>query len=884
MRNDDFIFQPFSLRDVHFRNPFYVASGPTTRSLKQLMRAEECGWGGASIKLTIGPEPYINREPRYGWFADQGIFAFTAEKRLTPDEGLELVETAREHTSELVIMANITYAGEKNVKEGWGALARQFEDAGAHIIELNMCCPNMSYNVELSNKRQVSMPRTGASLGQDAEAVSHITKVVTESVSIPVIVKLTPEGGGIAQVAEACYEAGADAVGGTANRLAIPPFDIYHPGRSPVALQRELSLSCLSGEFIKPLALRDVYEIRKQVGAEPIITATGGIRNFEDIVQMTFMGASLYGICTETILSGYGFLQELINDLRKYLLEVGYTSLDDFRGSIVDDIRSAETVTLSEGHAQVKDKSLAAPCVVACPNYVPAQGYVMAVARGDIRKAYDLITASSPLQSVCGHVCSRPCESACIRADIDEAVRIREIKRFVLEYGCEQGWIPDWHVPLKNNRKIAIIGAGPAGLSAAYYLQLAGYDVTIFEKEEKAGGLLRYGIPRFRLPLEALDYEIHLIEQLGVIIKTAHQLPTDFTISQLRDDGYSAIILAIGAQVSMPLNVPGEASNGCYAAIEFLDRIQRGESPRIGDRVAVIGGGFSAVDVARICVRLGAKEVYIAYRRTKDEMPADAEDINAAEEEGVQLMYLVSPKEIVTSSDGKIKSIRLVNCTLGEKDTSGRRRPVKVEGTEFSLKVDTVITALGQKIKDLTDPEWSKLTRNGIIEVDPGTFKTNQPDVYAVGDAVFGASDIISAIASGKRAAVTVYKSIAGKKALLGSIPELNPVESNFVLERKGNVKRIPSVSNEVISARDRTGNSRIYTRAYTYEDVVAEARRCLNCGCGEGCLLCVDLCSSFAISHVDGMLCIDEVECVGCGVCVWRCPNDNLTMIPVEN
>ena len=884
MRNDDFVFQPFSIRDVHFRNPFYVASGPTTRSLKQLMRAEECGWGGASIKLTIGPEPYINREPRYGWFANQGIFAFTAEKRLTPDEGLRLVEEARKHTSELVIMANITYAGEKDVKEGWGDLARQFEVAGAHIIELNMCCPNMSYNVELSNKRETSMPRTGASLGQDAEAVSHITKVVTESVSIPVFVKLTPEGGRIAHVAKACFEAGADAVGGTANRLAIPPFDIYDPGKSPFALQSELSLSCFSGEFIKPLALRDVYEIRKLVGTGLVITATGGIRNFEDIVQMTFMGASLFGICTETILRGYGFLQKLINDLREYLLDVGYTSLDDFRGSIVDDIRSAETVTLSEGHAHVKDKTLSAPCVVSCPNYVPAQGYVMAVARGDIRKAYDLITASSPLQSVCGYVCNHPCESACIRTNIDEAIRIREIKRFVLEYGCEKGWTPNWNMPQKSNQKIAVIGAGPAGLSAAYYLQLAGYDVTIFEKEKKAGGLLRYGIPRFRLPLEALGYEIHLIEQLGVIIKTAHQLPTDFTISQLRDDGYKAIILAIGAQVSMPLNVPGEDSDGYYTAIEFLDKIHRGEKPRIGKRVAVIGGGFSAVDVARICVRLGAKEVYIAYRRTKDEMPANAEEINAAEEEGVKLMYLVSPKKIVANGNGKISSIRLVNCTLGEHDASYRRRPIDVEGTEFSLKADTVISAMGQKVEDFDDPEWSHLARNGIFKVDPGTFRTNQSDVYAVGDAALGASDIISAIASGKRAAVAVDSSIAGEKASLGSIPELNPVERNFVLERKGNAKRVPAISKDGIEAQDRIGNSQICTRSYTYEEAVAEAKRCLNCGCGEGCLLCIDLCNSFAISHVDGMLCIDEVECVGCGVCVWRCPNDNLVMIPVEN
>ncbi|MCK5346851.1 MAG: hypothetical protein KAR20_25760, partial [Candidatus Heimdallarchaeota archaeon] len=280
----DFVFDPFSIGDVHFRNPFFVASGPTTRNLKQLIRAEECGWGAASIKLTIAPNPYINREPRYGWFENQGIFSFTTEKRLAPDQGLKLVEDARKNTSELVIMANITYAGEEGLKKGWGELARQFESAGAHVIELNMCCPNMSYNMELSNKCDISGPKTGASLGQDAEAVSMITKAVMESVSIPVFVKLTPEGGKIANVTKACFDVGAHAVGGTGNRMAIPPFDIYNPTASPYHLQKELSLSCFAGEFIKPLALRDVYEMRKMVGPKPIITGAGGLRDYRDII------------------------------------------------------------------------------------------------------------------------------------------------------------------------------------------------------------------------------------------------------------------------------------------------------------------------------------------------------------------------------------------------------------------------------------------------------------------------------------------------------------------------------------------------------------------------------------------------------------------------
>lgn len=875
----NFVFQPVEIKGVTFRNPLYIASGPTTRTIRQVKRAEECGWGGVSLKLSISPEPYINREPRYGWFTDQGIFAFTAEKRLLPEQCLELIRQSRQQTSDLVIMANITYAGEEDIRTGWGGFARQCEQAGAHIIELNMCCPNMSYNVELSGKEEVSGPRTGASLGQDPEAVSTITRAVKESVSIPVFVKLTPEGGKIAEVAKACFEAGADAVGTTANRLAIPPFDIYNPAASPFHLQKELSLSCFAGEAIKPLGLRDVYEMRRLIGPGPVITGTGGIRNHRDVIQMAFMGANLFGICTETIISGFDLVRDMIDGIREYMKETGYSSLEAFQGSIVNQLQSAKTVTLSKGYAQVKDRTLSAPCVVACPNHVPAQGYVMAVARQDFRKAYDLITTSSPLQSVCGYACTHPCESACIRGNIDEPIRIKEIKRFVLEYGRQQGWTPSLQVAGKRDQKIAVIGSGPAGLSAAFYLQLAGYEVTIFEKEKAAGGLLRYGIPRFRLPAAVIDDELEMITRLGIIIKTSRELGKDFQIADLKRDGFQAVILAIGAAQSLPLNLPGESARGYYTALEFLEKIQQGEPPEIGGRVVVIGGGFSAVDAARTCLRFGAKEVYIAYRRTKDEMPATPEEVLKAEEEGVKIMYLVSPKQIM-SDNHQIKGIRLVNFVLGDKDGSDRRRPVEVEGTEFTLEADTIISALGQQLDQLADSELSLIIKNGAIEADPRTFETPVPNVYAIGDAALGASDIISSIGSGKRAAAAVDAKLAGAEAVIRPVEELSEVDRNHVLETKGNTPRKASVSNHTMEQGDRIRHFEIYSRAFTEEEAVEEAARCLNCGCGEGCMICADICNSFAISSVDLKPFVNKDECVGCGICVWRCPNDNLEMI----
>jgi len=885
----DFFFQPVEFKNVTFRNPLYIASGPTTRSIRQVMRAEECGWGGVSLKLSIAPEPYINREPRYGWFKDKGIFAFTAEKRLLPEQCLELIEQSRKHTSDLVIMANITYAGDEDIHTGWGGFARQCEEAGAHIIELNMCCPNMSYNVELSSKDNIAGPKTGASLGQDAEAVATITKAVKECVSIPVFVKLTPEGGKIAEVAKACFEAGADVVGTTANRLAIPPFDIYNPAASPFHLQKELSLSCFAGEIIKPLGLRDVYEMRKLIGPGPLISGTGGIRDYRDVIQMAFMGANLYGICTETIISGFDLVRDMLDGIRKYMAETGYTSLDEFQGSIVNELQSAKTVTLSKGQAQVKDRTLSAPCVVACPNYVPAQGYVMAVARQDFRKAYDLITTSSPLQSVCGYTCNHPCETSCIRGNIDESIRIKEIKRFVLEYGKKRGWAPDLNVAEKKGRKIAVIGGGPSGLSTAFYLQLAGYEVTIFEKEAAAGGLLRYGIPRFRLPTEVIDYEIEMIENLGVTIKTSTELGKDYSISGLKQDGFHSVVLAVGAPQSLALYVPGEtdaagesgqAVGGYYTAVDFLEKIQKEENPGIGHKVVVIGGGFSAVDAARTCLRLGAGEVYIAYRRTKEEMPATREEIEEAEEEGVKIMYLVSPKQIV-SDKGKINSIRMVNYVLGETDASDRRRPVEVEGTEFTLAVDTVISALGQKLDALPDQDMLRFIAQGKIEADPDTYETNMPDVYAVGDAVLGASDIISAVASGKRAAAAIDKKIAGSDAVMRPVGKPSQVDRDHVLETKGNTARAASVRNHTMEAHARIQSFELYSRPFTETEAVDEATRCLNCGCGEGCMICADICNAFAISSVENKPLVDKEECVGCGICVWRCPNDNLEMIP---
>jgi len=350
----------FEVGGLTFRNPFVVASGPATKHITQLIEAERCGWGGASLKLAIEPEPYINLEPRYKWFKQQQYLAFSAEKRLTLEEALRLTEQARKHTKELIILANIAYTGEgprsagtQRGMDGWIDMARKCVEAGAHALELNMCCPNMSFNLQVSGEEQRTV-QSGASLGQNAQIVGEATRIIVDAVDVPVFVKLTPEGGRIAEVAQACFANGASVVGTTANRLAIPEFDIHNPSSGPFPFQVEPSVACFSGGWIKPLALRDVFEIRKSVGPNGCILGTGGVRNYVDAIQMMMCGADMIGICTEVMLRGFAILSEMLANIEKFMAQHGYRSYRDFRDLAVKAIAPADKLTLKQVYAQVE--------------------------------------------------------------------------------------------------------------------------------------------------------------------------------------------------------------------------------------------------------------------------------------------------------------------------------------------------------------------------------------------------------------------------------------------------------------------------------------------------------------------------------------------------
>ena len=815
---------PVTIGGVTFKNPFYVASGPTTKSVKQLKRIEETGWAAASIKLSIDPAPYINRKPRYGIFKDRDALAFTTEKRLTFAEGLKLIADAKPKLHDLKLMANITYAGDAGVS-GWVNMAKKFEEVGADIIELNMCCPNMSYNLELtSGGSQTASKQTGASMGQNANVAAEIVKAVKEAISIPLFVKLTPEGGKIAQVAKSLYDAGADAVGGTGNRMGIPPINLDNPEKAFYHLQDEVSMSCYCSGWLKPLAQRDTYEIRKVCGKEPPIMAAGGIRDWKDAVEMVMCGGNLIGVCAETLVSGYDICRPMITGMHDYMEKHGYKSLDDFRSILVDEVKTATDVTLYAGYARIKDPNLSAPCKAACPHHVPVQAYVQKILKGEYREAYDLITGKNALQNLCALVCTHPCEDACVRGSIDAPVKIRELKRFVLEYGKAQGWKPAWANAEPNGHKVAVIGAGPCGLSCAAELVKGGYDVTVFEKEATAGGALRYAIPDYAGHKAVLDEEVENLKACGVKFVFG---TTVSDIARLKAEGFEKVFAAVGAGKKTASPIEGEDAR------EFLYKVNCGEKPAVSQRVVVIGGGFAAVDAARCAVRLGAKNVTVLNPAGFSKRSGDAEALNEAKEEGVVLFDKIQITE--TAPD-------MISFTK--------------DGAEMTIKCDQII-----------------VENTYVAEVPAGDEET-----LVVTSAKI--TNIISAITAGKNAAAGIDKLIRGEEATLSAVAPVKTVSAEAVRQRSGYLKRDVNPVALNAKAAERKENFDAYKRVMTAAEAVKEAERCLNCGCGEGCQLCKTICTDFAPEIVDAdTMHIRSEKCVACGMCFNRCPNGNIEM-----
>ena len=499
-----------------------------------------------------------------------------------------------------------------------------------------------------------------------------------------------------------------------------------------------------------------------------------------------------------------------------------------------------------------------APCKTACPAHIAIQGYIKLAKEGRYLDALKLIKQDNPFPSVCGYVCNRRCEDACTRGSLDKAVAIDEIKKFIAEQDLksDERYIPDFirrrPIDKPYEEKVAIIGAGPAGLSCAYYLARMGYiNVTVFDRNPQPGGMLIMGIPSYRLDRSALKGEIEVLEKMGVKFRMNTEVGKDVTIEQLRADGYKGFYVAIGAQKSSKLGIPGEDLDGVYGGVDFLREVNLGGSPVIGKKCAVIGGGNVAMDVCRTAIRLGA-ETTVIYRRSEEEMPADKEEIAEAKEEGVKFCFLNAPVEIL-GTDGKVTGIKVEIMELGEPDEKGRRKPVGT-GNYETIEVDSVLAAVGQAI-DWGGLDIGKLStgKKGNALADPVTYQTEQPDIFVGGDVFTGPKFAIDAIAAGREGAESLHRFVQDGQSLtrgrnLREFYELNKEELVFGVDSFDKPARQAIVHD---TKKARTFEHDRLT--FTEEQVKTEASRCLGCG----------------------VSIVDQNKCIGCGLCTTKCMFD---------
>ena len=499
-----------------------------------------------------------------------------------------------------------------------------------------------------------------------------------------------------------------------------------------------------------------------------------------------------------------------------------------------------------------------APCKTACPAHIAIQGYIKLAKEGRYLDALKLIKQDNPFPSVCGYVCNRRCEDACTRGALDKALAIDEIKKFIAEQDLksEERYIPEKirRRPIDKDyeEKIAIIGAGPAGLSCAYYLARMGYvNVTVFDRNPAPGGMLVMGIPSYRLDRSALKGEIEVLEKMGVHFQMNTEIGKDITIQQLREQGYKGFYVAIGAQKSSGLNIPGEELKGVFGGVDFLREVNLGKKPKIGKKCAVIGGGNVAMDVCRTAVRLGA-ETYVIYRRSEDEMPADKEEVAEAREEGVKFCFLNAPAEIL-GEGGKVKALKVELMELGEPDEKGRRKPVGT-GKFETIEVDSVLAAVGQSI------DWGgldvgalKTGKKGNAIADSVTYQTEQDDIFVGGDVYTGPKFAIDAIAAGREGAESLHRFVQEGQSLtqgrnLREFYELDKDNIVVGVDCFDRPARQP-VLHDAAKARS-FEHDRL---TFTEEQVKAEASRCLGCGVSV----------------------VDRNRCIGCGLCTTKCMFD---------
>ncbi len=528
-----------------------------------------------------------------------------------------------------------------------------------------------------------------------------------------------------------------------------------------------------------------------------------------------------------------------------------------------------------------------APCQMACPSGIDVPSYVALIGMGLEAEAIELIRKDNPFPWICGLICTHPCELVCVRGRVDKPISIKDLKAFAAERAMSAGLYENPEKAPDNHRKVGIIGAGPAGLSAAYYLALRGYRVTVIESLPMAGGMMMVGIPRFRLPREVIDREIAMIENLGAKFRFNTSLGKDISFHDLKKEGFEAFLIAVGAHSSIKMHIPGEDEfPQVIDAIYFLRRVALGERHMPGKQVAIIGGGNVAIDAARTCIRLGCQDVTVVYRRTRTEMPANESEVLQAEEEGVNFTFLTVPCE-VKGIDGKVTSLHCLRTELGPQDTSGRRRPVPVQGSDFLLEIDSVVTAIGQTVDraGLTTLNGLKWSKRNTIAITTSSMETSKEGMFAAGDVVLGPATVVEAIGGGKRAAEAIDRYLL--RIPQPKMPPV-PVRRRYVecmevsATTKMNLSRpqMPMLSND-----RRRVTFQQAELGYSEDNTREEARRCLRCDLCVRCGRCVEIChkelglDALQMGYLDSEhpkptdFRITAERCILCGACAANCP-----------
>ena len=495
------------------------------------------------------------------------------------------------------------------------------------------------------------------------------------------------------------------------------------------------------------------------------------------------------------------------------------------------------------------------PCRLACPARVDIRSYIYLLKEGMVREAMSILREALPLPAVTGRVCHYLCESECARKEVDEAVNINSLERFVADY-----WLKEKAQPVRKiyAAKVAIVGSGPAGLAAAYYLTRMGYPVTVFEAMPELGGMLRIGIPEYRLPKNILDVQIKYIEDMGVEFKTGITIGKDLSVKDLQDKGYQAIFFAIGAQLSRKLDLDGAELDGVVWGLEFLRDVNLKRKGKVKDKVLVIGGGNVAIDVALTARRLGAKDVQLACLESREDMPAHEEQIQQAIEEDVTISVSWGPKRIFGDSKG-VTGIELVRC-VQVFDANGKFSPSFDEHTTKTIKTDMVVLAIGQTTDKSLIPDNLKITSEGTIQVDPVTLETNLPGIFAGGDVVSGAASVVEAFAAGRIATVSIDRYLRGEDTRTGRGERVGIVKK----PPQDGIEKMARQVTPLLPVSERSRNFREVKTGFNREAARLEAQRCMTCG------------SRAVIKYVE--------DCMLCDFCELDCPQKAIYVSPTKS